>query len=69
MGSKHSQNGTNKKDKGMLKNFIKKLVTRNHFEFMYVIGKGGFGKVNNNIIYSSIRYGKFLQRSIKECLH
>jgi hypothetical protein len=22
------------------------LVGRNHFEFLYVVGKGGFGKVN-----------------------
>ena len=25
-------------------------ITRNFFDFQYVIGKGGFGKVTNNII-------------------
>ena len=24
-------------------------ISRNFFDFQYVIGKGGFGKVNNNI--------------------
>ena len=25
-------------------------INRNFFEFQYIIGKGGFGKVNNSII-------------------
>ena len=37
-------------------------ITRNFFDFQYVIGKGGFGKVclnNNKSIYFIInRYGK-----------
>lgn len=30
---------------GLKKVSLSKLVSRNHFEFMYVVGKGGFGKV------------------------
>ena len=25
------------------------IISRNLFDFQYVIGKGGFGKVNNNL--------------------
>jgi len=31
-------------------NMIFKIVNRNHFEFLHVVGKGGFGKVNSQII-------------------
>ena len=29
-------------------NYLEK-ISRNYFDFQYVIGKGGFGKVNKNI--------------------
>ena len=37
MGQKESQNS--------LPDYLEK-ITRNYFDFQYVIGKGGFGKVN-----------------------
>ena len=45
MGPKHSQNlNATKQEKGkLIINYS--AVNRNHFEFLYVIGKGGFGKV------------------------
>ena len=34
-------------------------ISRNLFDFQYVIGKGGFGKVNNNIYnINKNRFGK-----------
>ena len=34
-------------------------ISRNFFDFQYVIGKGGFGKVNNNIYnINKNRFGK-----------
>ena len=31
-------------------NYTNKMkINRNFFDFQYIIGKGGFGKVNNNI--------------------
>ena len=34
-------------------------ISRNLFDFQYVIGKGGFGKVNNNIYnIKKNRFGK-----------
>jgi chromosome condensin MukBEF ATPase and DNA-binding subunit MukB len=45
MGSKHSQNNQYSDDKRILFEFIKK-VNKNHFEFLHVVGKGGFGKVH-----------------------
>ena len=38
-------------------------LTRNFFDFQYVIGKGGFGKVSlieiKVFIYFELRYGKY----------
>ena len=35
------------------------IISRNLFDFQYVIGKGGFGKVINNIYNTNkIRFGK-----------
>ena len=38
-------------------------ITRNFFDFQYVIGKGGFGKVSlieiKVFIYFELRYGKY----------
>jgi hypothetical protein len=33
------------------------IISRNLFDFQYVIGKGGFGKVNNNIYIIQIKIG------------
>ncbi len=30
---------------------IKNILDRNHFDFLYVIGRGGFGKVNKFLFY------------------
>ena len=37
-------------------NYSNMKINRNFFDFQYIIGKGGFGKVNNksHIIYYSI---------------
>ena len=36
-------------------------ISRNLFDFQYVIGKGGFGKVNNNIYnINKNRFGKWV---------
>ncbi len=47
---------------GSMENLQNRNITRNYFDFLYIIGKGGFGKVclnNNKIIYFIInRYGK-----------
>ena len=43
---------------GPSENRIEK-ISRNLFDFQYVIGKGGFGKVNNNLYNTNkIRFGK-----------
>ena len=42
MGQEESQNA--------LPYYLEK-ITHNYFDFLYVIGKGGFGKVNQNILY------------------
>jgi acyl CoA:acetate/3-ketoacid CoA transferase len=38
-------------------------INRNYFDFQYIIGKGGFGKVTNNlyniIFFNHKRFGKF----------
>ena len=54
MGNKQNTNNTNinkenTKEKIILKDSVIKLGTieKNHFDFLYVIGKGGFGKVKN----------------------
>ncbi len=43
-------------------NYKRGLLTRNFFDFQYVIGKGGFGKVSlieiKVFIYFELRYGK-----------
>ena len=33
-----------------LENFKYGKISRNYFDFLYVIGKGGFGKVTKNFI-------------------
>jgi hypothetical protein len=44
-------------------NYKRGLLTRNFFDFQYVIGKGGFGKVSlieiKVFIYFELRYGKY----------
>lgn len=61
MGPKQSHNLTGSKDdRGINK------ITKNHFEFLYIVGKGGFGKVILKLID---RYGKSLQRKIKQHMH
>ena len=37
-------------------------TTKNHFDFMYVIGRGGFGKVYT---FANNRFGRFISRNIK----
>jgi len=38
-------------------------ISRNFFDFQYVIGKGGFGKVNIEIfIYIIFRFGKLVSK-------
>jgi hypothetical protein len=44
MGHNQTKNGKSSNNQISKRNFLK-LVGRNNFEFMYVIGKGGFGKV------------------------
>ena len=62
MGQEEQQHYLNSSD-----NYSNLKINRNFFDFQYIIGKGGFGKVNNksHIIYYSIlkRFGKF---AIKE---
>ena len=40
----HQLNGAN------IENYPKGKINRNFFDFQYIIGKGGFGKVINKII-------------------
>lgn len=47
MGNKLTQD-KNKEDQSKFY-LMYNLVTRNHFEFLYVVGKGGFGKVKINL--------------------
>lgn len=64
MGQKQTKkaDGNNKKDQSNLYQELN-LVGRNHFEFQYVIGKGGFGKV---IIKNINRSGEFYIKRIKD---
>lgn len=45
MGPKHSQNIQYSDDK-CIKKYLCNLVNKNNFEFLHVVGKGGFGKVH-----------------------
>jgi len=46
------------------------LVHRNKFDFLYVVGKGGFGKVMKYFkLYFYHRYGKFFIKKLKNYLH
>ena len=44
-------------------NFSSRKINRHFFDFQYIIGKGGFGKVTNNlyniIFFNHKRFGKF----------
>jgi hypothetical protein len=44
MGPNQTKNGKNLNTQ-LSKNYLIDLVGRNNFEFLYVVGKGGFGKV------------------------
>lgn len=50
MGNKQSLNDTSLNDKTEKSKLeiIALIVSKNMFEFLYVVGKGGFGKVNIN---------------------
>jgi hypothetical protein len=37
---------TNNKDDSKLKVKEKTEINKNHFDFLYIVGRGGFGKVN-----------------------
>jgi hypothetical protein len=48
MGNKHNQAiaAKEKEESKKIYNINIGLVTKNHFDFMYVVGRGGFGKVS-----------------------
>jgi len=42
-----------------LKFKILEKITKNHFNYLHVIGKGGFGRVNFSFL---LRFGKFKKK-------
>lgn len=80
MGVPKSKLSSDLKDKDTCKlnTFILTMLThnialqRNHFEFLHVVGKGGFGKVILILkiysIYLYVRYGKSYRKNIKNHL-
>jgi serine/threonine protein kinase len=69
MGNKHSRENTlsNKEQGKWLKfiiNMLLVLLTRNHFEFLYVIGRGGFGKVWN-VKFKKYNYDYAMKEMLK----
>ena len=44
------------------------LVNKHHFEFLHVVGKGGFGKVIELTLFIK-RSGKFYSKKTKHHLH
>lgn len=47
MGHKPAINTTNKTEPSKI--LYNQVLTRNSYDFLYVIGKGGFGKVNSQL--------------------
>jgi hypothetical protein len=66
MGNKQTQATSIKEKEEIGKFIIFTLVINKHsFEFNYVIGKGGFGKVKNKILLY-YRYGRFYIKKPKK---
>ena len=71
MGQKNSNNSNNTKDniesnsakkKENNSNKVNINLQRNSFDFLYVIGKGGFGKVKI-FDFNENRFGKFIRKN------